>query len=129
MGSAKYYEMFDTIVNKYMQEEGDGGMQGLVVHSACDYLAPVGGFPGPVVLGLATAGVGETSVRWRVGVWSVDPRPLLPSPAASGQHPANPCRALGLFVHAFVRPDSPSQSVPLSPKLRNAALRLLVPNS
>ncbi|KNZ47120.1 hypothetical protein VP01_666g15 [Puccinia sorghi] len=136
-GSAKYYELFDTIVNKYIQEEGKGGgekMIGLVVHSSCDYLAPVAGFPGQVVLGLATAKVGETSVRWRVGVWSVDPRTTTTTTTTSSssvdyKDHANSCHAYGLFIHTFVNPNSRHQPTPLSPALRNAALRLLVHNN
>lgn len=137
MNNAKYYELFDTIVNKYIQEEGKGGgekMIGLVVHSSCDYLAPVAGFPGQVVLGLATAKVGETSVRWRVGVWSVDPRTTTTTTTTSSssvdyKDHANSCHAYGLFIHTFVNPNSRHQPTPLSPALRNAALRLLVHNN
>ena len=59
---------------------------GLVVHSSCDYFAPVG-FPTVVELGLRVVRLGKSSVTYEIGVFE------------KGQ---TEVKAVGEFVHVFV---------------------------
>lgn len=59
---------------------------GLVVHSHCDYLAPVG-FPAVVDLGLRVGKLGKSSVTYEIGVF---------------EEGIDEVRAVGEFVHVFV---------------------------
>ncbi|KAA1128457.1 hypothetical protein PGTUg99_009821 [Puccinia graminis f. sp. tritici] len=134
MNNAKYYELFDTIVNKYLREEcaEDEPSMGLVVHSGCDYLKPVG-FPTRVILGLAVERIGRSSVVWRIGLWSSSTRasnstPESDQPAISVDNARDDqigCHALGKFVHVFVDHSSRTK-IDISPVVRAGASRLLV---
>ncbi|PLW22870.1 hypothetical protein PCASD_07750 [Puccinia coronata f. sp. avenae] len=125
MNNAKYYELFDTIVNKYMREECEEEEEvksmGLVVHSECDYLKPMAGFPGRVVLGLATERVGRSSVAWRIGVWAAATQ----SQQIHNRDDLSGCHAFAQFVHVFVDHASRTK-VHISPAVRAGAERLLV---
>ena len=86
-----YYAWFDTVVNRYLIEQG--GMRpghdpvvGYVVSSGCDYFAPVE-HPSTLEMGLRIERLGNRSVTWSVGVF-------LPGEGES--------RATGRFTHAFV---------------------------
>ena len=107
-----YYSWFDTVVNRYLIEEG--GLQpgidnvvGYVVSSSCDYFAPVS-YPTPVELGLRIIRLGTKSVTWEVGVF-----------VAGEEH----SRATGRFTHAFVDRER-NQSAPLPKPIREAIERL-----
>lgn len=86
-----YYSWFDTTVNAFLIGEGllDPGSSpiiGLVVESGCRYLRPVG-FPAPVSVMLRVGHLGNSSVRYELGVFT------------EGEDIA---AALGHFVHVYV---------------------------
>jgi len=97
-----YYAWFDTVVNRFLIEEG--GMRpgvdtvvGYVVGSSCDYFAPVS-YPQELSLGLRIERLGSKSVTWEIGVF------------AEGRELSN---ATGRFTHAFVNTKTgSSEAVP-----------------
>ena len=101
-----YYSWFDTAVNGWLIESGvldihQGEVIGLVVHTECHYFAPLA-FPQPVVAGIQVAHLGNSSVRYRVGLF------------AKGEPLAAAC---GTFTHVYVsRADR--RPVPLPQPLR-----------
>jgi acyl-CoA thioester hydrolase len=110
-----FYSYFDTAVNQYLIESGaldilSGGAIGLVVHSECDYFAPLS-FPGVVEAGVRIARLGSSSVEYEIGLFEAD---------------AELSAARGRFVHVYVdrvtrRPQA------LSHALRRALERLDLP--
>ena len=86
-----YYSYFDTVVNQYLITEGvldieNSPVIGLVVETGCAYFAPVT-FPDRVEAGIRVARLGNSSVRYEVGLFRNDE----PSPAAAGH-----------FIHVYV---------------------------
>lgn len=86
-----YYSWFDTAVNAYLIEQGvldihHGETIGLVIETRCNYFAPVA-FPQTVEAGLRVARLGNTSVRYEVGLF-LQGEPLTV--------------AKGHFVHVYV---------------------------
>ena len=86
-----YYSYFDTVVNAYLIEREVLDPQhsdtiGLVIETQCNYFASLS-FPDPVVAGLRVARLGNTSVRYEVGLF------------AQGQELSAAC---GHFVHVYV---------------------------
>jgi acyl-CoA thioester hydrolase len=90
-----YYAWFDTAVNRVLMARGlldpNGSTAiGLVVESGCRYHRALA-FPQPVDLGLRIARLGNSSIRWEIGVFSDD----APEAAADGH-----------FVHVNVDPTT-----------------------
>ena len=86
-----YYSYFDTVINRYLIDEGGldiagGEVIGLCVESHCAYLRPVA-FPQVIDAGLRVAHLGRSSVRYEIGIF-----------AQGGDEPC----AHGWFVHVFV---------------------------
>jgi acyl-CoA thioester hydrolase len=86
-----YYSFFDTVVNRYLIDSGAmdfaaGPVIGLVVETGCHYFAPVS-YPETVHAGLRVAHLGNSSVRYEVGIFKDDD----PLTAARGH-----------FVHVYV---------------------------
>ncbi len=86
-----YYQWFDTVVNQFLIANGTldihaGEAIGLVVETHCNYFSSVT-FPEPVVAGLCVARLGESSVRYEIGIFRGDDE------VASAQ---------GHFVHVYV---------------------------
>jgi acyl-CoA thioester hydrolase len=68
-----YYSWFDTVVNAHLIEQGvldieQGQTIGLVIETQCNYFAPVA-FPQAVEAGLRVARIGQSSVRYEVGLF------------------------------------------------------------
>ena len=68
-----YYSWFDTVVNAHLIEQGaldihHGETIGLVIETQCNYFAPVE-FPQTVEGGLRVARIGNSSVRYEVGLF------------------------------------------------------------
>jgi len=110
-----YYAWFDTVVNRFLIEEGgmrpgQDNVVGYVVSSGCDYFAPVT-YPESLELGLRVVRLGEKSVSWEVGVF-------LPGESES--------RATGRFVHAFVD-QAAQRPAAVPPAIREAVMKLTVP--
>jgi len=86
-----YYEWFDSAVNGWLVEQGlldigQGDPIALVVETRCTYAAPLA-FPQDVDVGLAIGDLGQSSMRYRIGVF------------ARG---AETAAAEGEFVHVMV---------------------------
>ncbi|MFT6591341.1 MAG: acyl-CoA thioester hydrolase [Rhodoferax sp.] len=112
VNNAVYYHYFDSVINAYLIDAGGldihrGEVVGFVVHSECDYFAPVR-FPGTLEVGLATRKVGNTSVTYQVGLF----QPGAQSPSA-----------LGVMVHVFVD-QATGKPVALPAQLRQAMERI-----
>lgn len=97
-----YYLWFDTVVNEFLIANGTldihaGDTIGLVIESHCNYFSPVA-FPEPVTAGLCVARLGNSSVRYEVGIFRGD---------------ENIASAQGHFVHVYVdRATRKSVSIP-----------------
>ena len=102
-----YYGWFDTVVNAHLIEQGAldmyrGQTVGFVVHSQCDYFAPLA-FPQTVDAGLRVAHSGSSSVHYEIALF------------AEGSETA---AAQGRFIHVYV--DRTTQRpVTLSPALQS----------
>lgn len=97
-----YYLWFDTVVNQFLIANGAldihaGDTIGLVIESHCNYFSPVA-FPEPITAGLCVARLGNSSVRYEVGIFRAD---------------ENIASAQGHFVHVYVdRATRKSVSIP-----------------
>ena len=108
-----YYSYFDPVVNQYLIEQGvldiaTSPVVGLVVETQCHYFSPIA-FPSKVHAGLRVARLGNSSVRYEVGLFPDD------APASAAQ---------GHFVHVYVD-RATSKPVPLSAEMRRALERLV----
>jgi acyl-CoA thioester hydrolase len=108
-----YYSYFDTIVNQYLVEQGVLEIErspviGLVVETQCRYFAPVS-FPDKVHAGLRVAKLGNSSVRYEIGLFR------------NGDDSA---AAQGHFVHVYV--DRASRRPAPLPAAMRAVLEKLV---
>jgi acyl-CoA thioester hydrolase len=86
-----YYSWFDTVVNQFLVSAGvldieHGAVIGLVIETQCNYFASVA-FPERVTAGLRVARLGNSSVRYEVGIFRDDEQ--------------DAC-AQGHFVHVYV---------------------------
>ena len=86
-----YYSYFDTVVNQYLIEQHVLNIEaskviGLVVETQCQYFASIT-FPDVVHAGLRVAKLGNSSVRYEIGLFRNDEQ------AASAQ---------GYFIHVYV---------------------------
>jgi acyl-CoA thioester hydrolase len=109
-----YYSYFDTVVNGYLISSGALDIEksqvvGLVVETRCRYFKPIT-FPDTVSAGLRVARLGNSSVRYEIGIFRND------EDAAAAQ---------GHFVHVYVdRKTLKPTSLP--PEMRAALVRILV---
>jgi acyl-CoA thioester hydrolase len=110
-----YYSYFDTVINRYLIEEGGldiahGPAIGLCVESHCRYLSPVA-FPADLDAGLRVEHLGRSSVRYGIALFVRGDSPIA-SPSAEGW-----------FVHVFVDRRT-RKSTPIPERLREALGRL-----
>ena len=112
-----YYAYFDTVINRWLIEQGGldihgGPVIGLCVESMCRYLAPVA-YPVDLEGGLRVASLGRSSVRYELGIFHRETGEPL---------------AFGHFVHVFVdRKDR--RATPIPDPLRSALQRLQEPGT
>ena len=71
-----YYSWFDTAVNSFLiannvLDIGQSPAIGFVIETHCNYLAPVV-FPDRITIGLRVARLGNSSVRYELGVFRED---------------------------------------------------------
>lgn len=95
MNNSVYYFLFDSVVNTYLIQHcalhpPTSSQIGLVVHSHCDYFAPLG-FPAVADLALRVNKLGKSSVTYEIGVF---------------ERGIEEVRAVGEFVHVFVDRDT-----------------------
>lgn len=91
VNNVTYYSYFDTVVNYFLIEKGgldihNAPVIGVVVESQCNYTRPIA-YPDMINCGLRIGKLGNSSVRYEVGIFRND------EDAAS---------ASGHFVHVFV---------------------------
>ena len=108
-----YYSFFDTVVNQYLIEQRALDFEksqviGLVVETQCQYFAPIS-FPDMVHAGLRVAKLGNSSVRYEIGLFRNEEL------TASAQ---------GHFVHVYV--DRASRRSTAVPADMRAALEKLL---
>ncbi len=109
-----YYSYFDTAVNGYLIEAAGTDIRklpaiGIVAETSCRFLAELS-FPEPVDAGLRLEKLGNSSVIYRIGLFS-----------AAREEAA----ALGRFVHVYV--DAETRRVVPVPAPIRAALAPLTP--
>jgi acyl-CoA thioester hydrolase len=103
-----YYSFFDTVVNRFLIDSGvlditASPVIGLVVESQCRYFGAMA-YPDIVHAGLRVAHVGNSSVRYEIGLFRND---------------GNAASAQGHFVHVYVDRMT-NKPVPLPAALRAA---------
>jgi acyl-CoA thioester hydrolase len=108
-----YYSYFDTIVNQYLIEHGALDIEtsqvvGFVVETGCQYFAPIT-FPDVVTAGLLVAKLGNSSVRYEIGIF---------------RNAEQRASAQGSFVHVYVD-RATRRPTPLPATLRSALERIL----
>ncbi|MFZ6772774.1 acyl-CoA thioesterase [Undibacterium sp. SXout7W] len=86
-----YYSWFDTVVNQFLISHGvldieNSPVIGLVIETQCNYLDSVA-FPDMVTAGVSVTKLGNSSVRYEVGIFKND---------------ATSASAQGHFVHVYV---------------------------
>lgn len=107
-----YYSYFDTIINRYLIEMGgldihEAPVIGIAVETLCRFRRSFA-FPEPVEAGLRTGHLGNSSVRYEIGLFG------------QGDDEA---RAEGHFVHVFVE-RATNKPVPIPPPIRAALERI-----
>jgi acyl-CoA thioester hydrolase len=95
VNNVQYYAFFDTVINRWLIEEGGldihgGQVIGVCAESHCLFEAAVA-FPEGVDAGLRVSKLGGSSVRYEIGLFREDSDERLAS---------------GWFVHVFVDRDS-----------------------
>jgi acyl-CoA thioester hydrolase len=108
-----YYSYFDTVINQYLIEAGRldihrGAVIGIAVESQCRFHRSLE-FPDVIDAGLRVGKLGNTSVRYEIGLFRCGDEP----PAATGY-----------FVHVFVDRKS-RRPVPIPARMREALGRLV----
>ncbi|HLA41929.1 MAG TPA: thioesterase family protein [Aggregatilineales bacterium] len=109
-----YYSFFDTVINQYLMVAGGldyqhGELIGFAVESHCQFLRPIS-FPDVIDAGLRVAHVGNSSVRYEIGIFR--------------QH-EDEASAFGYFVHVFVNRVS-GKPTSISDPIRAALEKLRV---
>lgn len=114
VNNVNYYSYFDTAVNRYLIEAGvldihAGEVIGFVVETSCAYFKPLC-FPDLVTAGIRVTKLGNSSVRYEVGLFRNDDMTVA---------------AAGHFVHVYVERAS-NKPVPLPEPLRQLLAGLVV---
>lgn len=109
-----YYSWFDTAVNQFLIARDVLDIErspvvGLVIETQCNYFAPVA-FPDRITIGIRVAKLGNSSVRYEVGVFREDEEEV---------------SAQGHFVHVYVSRET-RRPVALPDKLRAVLQTILV---
>lgn len=114
VNNVHYYSYFDTAVNQFLIEQGvldihGGKVVGYVVETACSYFLPVA-FPDRVDVGIRVVHIGNSSVRYEIGLFRNDDAQLA---------------AAGSFTHVYVE-RSTGKSAPLPDAVRAVLVSLQV---
>lgn len=112
VNNVQYYSFFDTVINEYLITEGkldihSGEIIGVAVETQCQFFQSLA-FPEKVDAGLRVAKLGNSSVRYEIGLF---------------KHGKAEAAAFGHFVHVFVnRQSRRPEAIPES--IRSALSRL-----
>jgi len=114
VNNVQYYSYFDTAVNRYLIDQAvldihQGEVIGLVVENHCQYYHSIA-FPEEVTAGIAVSKLGNSSVRYEIGLFTADT--LTPA-------------ARGYFVHVYVN-RATQRPTPLPAPLRAALEKIAV---
>lgn len=114
VNNVQYYSYFDTVVNRYLIDQGvldihNSPVIGLVVETQCRYLSSIA-FPDEVHAGLRVARLGNSSVRYEVGLF---------------KNADAVAAAEGHFVHVYV--DRATQKPTSLPADLRAVLERILP--
>ena len=112
VNNVTYYSYFDTVINRYLIDQGGLDIQtapviGIAAETQCRFRRPFA-YPEPVDAGLRVAHLGNSSTRYEIGLFG------------SGEDDA---RAEGYFVHVFVD-RAASKPVPIPARIRSALERI-----
>ena len=112
VNNAVYYAYFDSVINRYLIEQGgfditNGNIIGLAVETGSRFHGSFA-FPEKIEAGLAVAHLGNSSVRYEIGLFR-------PGEDAS--------RVEGHFVHVFVDRVS-NKPAPMPENIRAALTRI-----
>jgi acyl-CoA thioester hydrolase len=112
VNNVEYYAFFDTVINRWLIEEGGldihrGEVIGVCAESHCTYRDGFS-FPEDVEAGLRVGKLGNSSVRYEIGLF-----------AAGAAEPS----ATGWFVHVFVDAGS-RRPAEMPERLRDCLRRL-----
>ena len=115
VNNVRYYEFFDTVINRYLIDPGgldihNSEVIGITAESRCVYHRSLA-YPDVVDAGLRVGRLGNSSVRYEIGLFR--------------QGDAEPA-ATGHFVHVFVFRGT-QKSTPIPAGIRAALARLLPP--
>ena len=115
VNNVTYYSYFDTVINSYLIAEGGldihgGPVIGIAAESFCRFRRSIA-FPQTVEAGLRVGKLGNSSVRYEIGLFVAGEAPV----AAEGH-----------FVHVFVDRTT-MRPVPIPDGLRAALARLVPP--
>ncbi len=110
-----YYSYFDTVVNRYLIDQGVLDIEssmviGLAVETQCRFFKPIT-FPDTVHAGLRVARLGNSSVRYEIGLF---------------RNEEDFAAAQGYFIHVYVERKT-RQATTLPPEMREALEQILVP--
>ncbi len=118
VNNVQYYAFFDTVIGDYLIRHGgldivNDTVVGFAIESLCQYKRAIA-FPELVEAGLRVARIGNSSVRYEIGIFT-----------AGHAEPA----AMGYFVHVFVDRTAGNRPTPVPEKLRTALTKLLMVSS
>jgi acyl-CoA thioester hydrolase len=113
MNNVVHYALFDTAVNGWLIDEGvldihRGDQIGLIVETGCRYFAEMA-FPDVVTAGIRVARLGNSSVRYEIGLFRNDEQEAA---------------AEGFFIHVYVDAAT-RRPAPLNPALRACLERIV----
>jgi acyl-CoA thioester hydrolase len=114
VNNVRYYEYFDTVVNRYYIDEGGLDIHaapviGLVVETTCRYHKPLA-YPDTIDAGLRVGRLGTSSVRHEIGLFRQGDAAVA---------------ATGYFIHVFVD-RSTRRPAAIPPRIRAALERLVI---
>jgi acyl-CoA thioester hydrolase len=112
VNNVRYYEFFDTVINRYLIEAGgldihNGDVIGIAVETTCSFHRSLT-FPDVVNAGLRVGKLGTSSVRYEIGLFRGDDAE---------------CAATGHFVHVFVT-RATQRPTPIPERIRAALEKL-----
>lgn len=117
VNNVQYYSYFDTVVNQWLIERElldylHSEVIGLVIETSCAYFRPIA-FPDAIQAGLRVAHLGNSSIRYEVGLFRND---------------EDTVAAAGHFVHVYVD-RATNRPVRVPDAMRAALATLQIPRS
>ena len=107
VNNAKYYEFFDTVINKMLMELNSVSLKAgknifVTAETGCKYFEEIS-FPDKIIAGLKIDYIGNTSIRYDIGLF---------------KNNFNKTSAKGFFVHVLINQNTKKPS-PIPLKLKN----------